>query len=91
MENIRESIFADGEVIDSASDTGILNDTITLWQPLMGRELTREDARQIRTNVTGFFRLLAKWDSELVVIDTRRAYAQDSERPANAVAPACRE
>ena len=35
--------------------------TRQVWQPRLGRDLSREDARQIAENVTGFFSLLAKW------------------------------
>jgi hypothetical protein len=42
-----------------------LDETIAFWQPRYGdRQLIREDARQIVENHTGFFRLLAGWDSE---------------------------
>jgi len=42
------------------------NDNLTdrtrqVWQPRFGRDLSREDARQIAANVTGFFALLAEW------------------------------
>jgi hypothetical protein len=36
--------------------------TIALWEPRAGRQLTREDAREIIENVTGFFRILQEWD-----------------------------
>jgi hypothetical protein len=42
-----------------------LNKTLTAWQPRASRELTREDARQIVENVTGFFQTLLKWDVAL--------------------------
>ena len=32
-----------------------------VWQPRLGRHLSREDARQMAENVTGFFALLAEW------------------------------
>ena len=32
-----------------------------MWQPRLGRDLSREDARQIIENVTGFFAILAEW------------------------------
>jgi len=44
----------------AASDNSI-DRTRRLWQPRIGRELSREDARQIAENVTGFFALLAEW------------------------------
>jgi len=33
----------------------------TVWQPRLGRDLSREDARQIAEDVTGFFAVLAEW------------------------------
>jgi hypothetical protein len=38
----------------------LIDRTIELWQPRLGCELTREDARQIAENVTGFFSRLLK-------------------------------
>ena len=35
--------------------------TRQVWQPRLGRDLSREDARQIAENVTGFFSVLAEW------------------------------
>ncbi|MBM3567330.1 MAG: hypothetical protein FJX46_01090 [Alphaproteobacteria bacterium] len=32
-----------------------------VWQPRLGRDLSREDARQIAENMTGFFSVLAEW------------------------------
>ena len=32
-----------------------------VWQPRVGRELNRDEAKQIATNVTGFFSILAEW------------------------------
>jgi hypothetical protein len=31
------------------------------WRPRLGRDLSREDARQIAENFTGFFAILADW------------------------------
>ena len=35
--------------------------TLEVWQPLYQRQLSREDARQIAENLTGFFRVLLRW------------------------------
>jgi hypothetical protein len=35
--------------------------TRQVWKPRLGRDLTNEDARRIKHNVTGFFRVLAEW------------------------------
>ena len=39
----------------------LIGRTRQVWQPRLGRDLNREDARQIATNVTGFFSVLAEW------------------------------
>jgi len=41
-----------------------LDETIKFWQPRMRRELSREDARQIAENLSGFFRVLLEWDAQ---------------------------
>lgn len=46
------------------SDKELIEQTITFWQPRSARELTREDARQMIENVTGFFQVLAEWDAK---------------------------
>lgn len=38
-----------------------IDETLAFWQPRTSRRLTREDAREIAYNVTGFFRLLHAW------------------------------
>lgn len=49
----------------SAANDNLKDDLIRytrqVWQPRLGRDLSREDARQIAENLTGFFALLAKW------------------------------
>ena len=45
----------------NAANDNLINRTIELLQPRLPRELTREDARQIAENVTGFFSILAEW------------------------------
>ena len=39
----------------------LIDRTRHVWQPRVGRELTREDARQIAENAIGFFSVLAEW------------------------------
>ena len=39
----------------------LIRRTREVWQPRLGRDLSREDARQIAANVTGFFSVLAEW------------------------------
>ncbi|WP_210242197.1 hypothetical protein [Mesorhizobium sp. B2-5-5] len=49
---------------DRAVDRAFLDRTAQLFEQRTGRKLTREDARQIVENVTGFFRLLAEWQNK---------------------------
>lgn len=41
----------------------LIDDTLAVWQPLSPRPLSREDAREIRENLTGFFLLLLRWQA----------------------------
>ena len=40
-----------------------LDETIKFWRSRMRRELSREDARQIVENFSGFFTVLIEWDT----------------------------
>lgn len=44
-----------------AANDNLIDRTRQVWQPRIGRDLSREDARQITENVTGFFALLVEW------------------------------
>ena len=44
-----------------AANDNLIDRTREVWQPRLGRDLSREDARQIAENVTGFFAILAEW------------------------------
>ena len=44
-----------------AANDNLIDRTIETWQPRFDRNLSREDARQIFNNVTGFFSILAEW------------------------------
>lgn len=44
-----------------ANDHNLIDRTRAVWQPRLGRDLSREDARHIAENVTGFFVVLAEW------------------------------
>ena len=39
----------------------LIRRTREVWQPRLGRDLSREDARQIAENMTGFFSVLTEW------------------------------
>ena len=45
---------------DAANDN-LIDRTTALWKPRLRRDLSREDARQIVENVTGFFSILHEW------------------------------
>ncbi len=45
----------------NAENDNLIDRTIETWQPRLDRDLSREDARQIVENVTGFFSVLAEW------------------------------
>ena len=40
------------------------DESIAFWQRKAGRPFSTEDSREINRNLTGFFRLLAKWAEE---------------------------
>lgn len=41
-----------------------LQDIIHIWQPSAARSLTEEDAREITSNLNGFFKVLSEWDAQ---------------------------
>jgi hypothetical protein len=48
--------------------------TREVWQSRLGRNLSREDARQITENVTGFFALLAEWSRAEMPVSANYTY-----------------
>ena len=44
-----------------AANDNLIGRTREVWKPRLGRDLSREDVRQIVENVTGFFAILAEW------------------------------
>ena len=63
-QHIEENQQADAGVLSRqrAVDDAFLDKTIRLFQERTGETLSKEDARQIVENVTGFFRTLQDWD-----------------------------
>jgi hypothetical protein len=49
------------KVPPAAANDNLIDRTIAVWQPRLGREISREEARQIAENVTGFFSILREW------------------------------
>ena len=69
--------------VPNAANDNLINRTIGLWQPRGGRSLSREDARQIVENVTGFFSILHEWSR------AESAAAANDNRERSAVHGAC--
>jgi hypothetical protein len=44
-----------------AANDNLIDRTLTVWKPRLGRDLSREDAREIAENIIGFFTILAEW------------------------------
>ena len=45
---------------DNLNDV-LIERTHEVWQPRLGRDLSRDEAKQIADSVTGFFTVLAEW------------------------------
>jgi hypothetical protein len=78
---VRSSVKPSHAANDNLKDE-LIGRTREVWQRRLGRDLSREEARQIAENVTGFFTLLAEWSgSEMPVPanDTGKADASENE------------
>jgi hypothetical protein len=62
----------------NAANDNLIDRTRQVWQPRLGRDVSREDARQITQNVTGFFGILAEWSR-----GEKLATANDAATPNN--------
>ena len=60
-----------------AANDNLIDRTREVWKPRIGRDLSREDARQIIENVTGFFDVLIEWSRVEIPIP-----ANDETKPA---------
>jgi hypothetical protein len=47
--------------IPSGANDNLIDRTVAVWERRLERDLSREEARQIVENVTGFFNILAEW------------------------------
>jgi hypothetical protein len=54
----------------SAASDKLISHTCQFWRSRLGRELSREDARQIAENVTGFFSVLYEWSRDECLMPT---------------------
>jgi hypothetical protein len=59
-----------------AANDNLIDRTRKIWKPRLGRDLSREDARQIVENVTGFFAILAEWSRAEIPVP-----ANDTTKP----------
>jgi hypothetical protein len=57
---VRSSVKPSHAANDNPKDD-LIRRTQQVWQPRLGRDLNREEPRQITANVTGFFSELAEW------------------------------
>ena len=58
-----------------AANDNLIERTRRLWHSRLHRDVSREDARQIAENVSGFFAVLAEWS------DAERRSANDNKPP----------
>ena len=68
--------------LSQAANDNLIDRTRQVWQQRLGRDLSREDARQIAENVTGFFTILAEWsriETPAPANDTGKLAASDKE------------
>jgi hypothetical protein len=66
----------------TAANDNFIDRTIALWRRRLGREVSREEARQITENVTGFFSVLHSWSS-----GESRSAANENEQPSRGEVP----
>jgi hypothetical protein len=59
------------------ANSPLIDGAIGFWQPMSSQQLTREDAREIIENMTGFFSVLLEWEAE-----ARKLKQRQSEPPA---------
>lgn len=57
-----------------------------VWQPRLGRDLSREDARQVAADVIGFFSVLAEWSRAEMPSPANDVGTPDAPGPGNAAA-----
>lgn len=48
-----------------------LQDIINIWQPSAARSLNEEDAREIASNLNGFFQVLSEWEAQDALISPK--------------------
>jgi hypothetical protein len=67
--------------LSHAANDNVIDRTREVWKPRLGRDLSREDARQIAENVTGFFAILTEWSRAEMPVpanDTTKTFTPDA-------------
>jgi len=64
--------------LSHAANDNLIDRTRQVWQPRLGCDLSRKDARQIAENVSGLFAILAEWSRA-----EKLATANDAATPNN--------
>jgi len=65
-----------------AANDNLIDRTREVWKPRLGHDLSREDARQIAENVTGFFAILGEWSRAEIPVpanDTTEPSTSDAD------------
>jgi hypothetical protein len=62
----------------SAANDNLIDRTVAVWRARSQRELTREDARQIVENVSGFFSILYEWSRAEFGVAVERLRASEA-------------
>ena len=62
------------------ANDNLIDGAIRLWQPRLRRDVSREDGRQFVEQVTGFFKVLSKWEQVSTAANDNPA-EQDHDRP----------
>jgi hypothetical protein len=63
-----------------AANDKLIGRTRQVWSPRLGHDLSREDARQLAENVTGFFSILAQWSRAEIPAPANDAGEQSNSR-----------
>jgi hypothetical protein len=74
---VRSSVKPSHSANDNPKDY-LIRLTQQVWQPRLGRDLSREDARQITVDVTGFFSVLAEWSRAELLYPANDAAKSDA-------------
>jgi hypothetical protein len=57
----REPAVRSSVKIPSGANDNLIDRTVAVWERRLERDLSREEARQMVENITGFFNILAEW------------------------------